>query len=82
MTVRKPHPFDRIIDSIEWVAALFVGIVAANIFLAVVLTLESRRRRVRILQATAAAVILVLFCSINVLTNLSHGTTRTSAALT
>ena len=37
MTVRKPHPFDRIIDSIEWVAALFVGIVAANIFLAVVL---------------------------------------------
>lgn len=28
---------DRIIDSIEWMAALFVGIVAANIFLAVFL---------------------------------------------
>jgi TRAP-type C4-dicarboxylate transport system permease small subunit len=28
---------DRFIDAIEWVAALFVGIVAANIFIAVVL---------------------------------------------
>ncbi len=28
---------DRFIDTIEWVAALFVGIVAANIFLAVLL---------------------------------------------
>ena len=31
------HPFDRIIDAIEWTAALFVGIVAANIFIAVFL---------------------------------------------
>ncbi len=31
------NPFDRIIDAIEWMAALFVGIVAANIFIAVVL---------------------------------------------
>ena len=30
-------PMDRIIDAIEWCAATFVGIVAANIFLAVVL---------------------------------------------
>ena len=37
MTVRKPHPFDRIIDTIEWLAAMFVGIVAANIFIAVML---------------------------------------------
>ena len=28
---------DRFIDSIEWVAAIFVGIVAANIFIAVLL---------------------------------------------
>ncbi len=28
---------DRFIDSIEWVAAGFVGIVAANIFISVVL---------------------------------------------
>ena len=35
-TSRK-NPFDRIIDAIEWMAALFVGIVAANIFIAVVL---------------------------------------------
>jgi TRAP-type C4-dicarboxylate transport system permease small subunit len=34
--VRK-HPFDRIIDAIEWMAAMFVGIVAANIFIAVFL---------------------------------------------
>jgi TRAP-type C4-dicarboxylate transport system permease small subunit len=34
---QKKNPFDRIIDSIEWMAALFVGIVAANIFIAVVL---------------------------------------------
>ena len=31
------HPFDRIIDTIEWTAALFVGLVALNIFIAVVL---------------------------------------------
>lgn len=31
------NPFDRIIDGIEWMAALFVGIVAANIFISVVL---------------------------------------------
>ena len=30
-------PFDKIIDAIEWTAALFVGIVALNIFIAVVL---------------------------------------------
>jgi TRAP-type C4-dicarboxylate transport system permease small subunit len=28
---------DRFIDSIEWVAAIFVGIVAANVFVAVLL---------------------------------------------
>ena len=28
---------DRFIDTIEWIAAAFVGIVAANIFLAVIL---------------------------------------------
>ena len=33
----RKHPFDRIIDAIEWMAALFVGIVAANIFIAVFL---------------------------------------------
>jgi len=31
------NPFDRIIDAIEWMAALFVGIVAANIFISVLL---------------------------------------------
>lgn len=31
------NPMDRFIDAIEWCAATFVGIVAANIFLAVVL---------------------------------------------
>jgi len=30
-------PFDKIIDAIEWTAALFVGIVALNIFIAVLL---------------------------------------------
>ena len=30
-------PFDKIIDAIEWTAALFVGIVTLNIFIAVVL---------------------------------------------
>ncbi len=34
---RRRHFMDRIIDAIEWCAATFVGIVAANIFLAVVL---------------------------------------------
>ena len=33
----KRGPMDRFIDAIEWCAATFVGIVAANIFLAVVL---------------------------------------------
>jgi hypothetical protein len=36
-TSHKKNPFDRIIDSIEWIGRLFVGIVAANIFIAVVL---------------------------------------------
>src|SRR5205085_10329019 len=31
------NAMDRFIDTIEWVAAFFVGIVAANIFLAVLL---------------------------------------------
>ena len=34
---RKRNPMDRFIDAIEWCAATFVGIVAANIFIAVVL---------------------------------------------
>ena len=34
---RRRNAMDRIIDAIEWCAATFVGIVAANIFLAVVL---------------------------------------------
>ena len=36
---QSPHRnrMDRFIDTIEWVAAFFVGIVAANIFLAVML---------------------------------------------
>lgn len=34
---RPRRVMDRIIDAIEWLAATFVGIVAANIFLAVVL---------------------------------------------
>ena len=33
----RENPFDRIIDGIEWMAALFVGIVAANIFISVLL---------------------------------------------
>lgn len=35
----KPHvnPMDRMINAIEWLAAMFVGIVALNIFAAVVL---------------------------------------------
>jgi TRAP-type C4-dicarboxylate transport system permease small subunit len=33
----RKNPFDRIIDAIEWMAALFVGIVAANIFISVLL---------------------------------------------
>ena len=37
MEVVKRNPMDRFIDAIEWCAATFVGIVAANIFLAVVL---------------------------------------------
>ena len=37
LTEKAKSPFDRIIDAIEWMAALFVGIVAANIFIAVVL---------------------------------------------
>ena len=37
MSQPSKSPFDRIIDTIEWLAALFVGIVAANIFIAVML---------------------------------------------
>jgi TRAP-type transport system small permease protein len=33
----KRGPMDAVIDAIEWVAAIFVGIVAADIFIAVVL---------------------------------------------
>ena len=33
----KSNVFDRIIDSIEWMAAMFVGLVAANIFISVLL---------------------------------------------
>jgi TRAP-type C4-dicarboxylate transport system permease small subunit len=33
----KKGPMDRFIDSIEWLAALFVGIVAADIFISVLL---------------------------------------------
>ena len=36
-SARRKNPFDRIIDAIEWMAALFVGIVAANIFISVFL---------------------------------------------
>jgi len=35
--VRRRSPMDRFIDAIEWCAATFVGIVAANVFLAVFL---------------------------------------------
>jgi len=37
MSSHAKNSFDRIIDTIEWLAALFVGIVAANIFIAVFL---------------------------------------------
>ena len=37
MSSHVKNSFDRIIDTIEWLAALFVGIVAANIFIAVFL---------------------------------------------
>jgi TRAP-type C4-dicarboxylate transport system permease small subunit len=40
MQTRSAAPknvFDRIIDTIEWMAAMFVGLVAANIFIAVLL---------------------------------------------
>lgn len=33
----KKNPFDQIIDAIEWAAAIFVGLVAANIFISVFL---------------------------------------------
>ena len=33
----KKNPFDQIIDVIEWAADIFVGLVAANIFISVVL---------------------------------------------
>lgn len=33
----KRNSMDRVIDTIEWLAAIFVGIVALNIFLAVIL---------------------------------------------
>lgn len=33
----KRHAMDRAIDTIEWVAAIFVGVVALNIFIAVML---------------------------------------------
>ncbi len=33
----KKNPFDQIIDLIEWAAAIFVGLVAVNIFLSVFL---------------------------------------------
>ena len=36
-TETKRNPMDRFIDAIEWCAATFVGIVAANIFIAVLL---------------------------------------------
>ncbi|MDM0115891.1 TRAP transporter small permease [Variovorax sp. J22R133] len=37
MTRRPVNAMDRIINTIEWLAAMFVGIVALNIFIAVVL---------------------------------------------
>ena len=36
-TAVNKNVFDRIIDSIEWMAAMFVGLVAANIFISVLL---------------------------------------------
>ena len=35
--MKKPNTADRLINGIEWLAAMFVGIVALNIFVAVVL---------------------------------------------
>jgi len=37
MTQRAENIMDRMINTIEWLAAMFVGIVALNIFVAVVL---------------------------------------------
>ena len=37
MSTSKKNPFDIIIDLIEWTAAIFVGLVAANIFISVFL---------------------------------------------
>ena len=37
MSTHKKNPFDKIIDLIEWTAAIFVGLVAANIFISVFL---------------------------------------------
>src|ERR1700710_2843312 len=37
MTKRSENVMDRMINTIEWLAAMFVGIVALNIFIAVVL---------------------------------------------
>ncbi len=37
MSTTKKNPFDKIIDLIEWTAAIFVGLVAANIFISVFL---------------------------------------------
>ncbi len=37
MSTHKKNPFDKIIDLIEWAAAIFVGLVAANIFISVFL---------------------------------------------
>src|SRR6201996_7075131 len=36
-TAARKNPMDRFIDSIEWIAAFFVGIVALNTFLAVLM---------------------------------------------
>jgi len=37
VSTTKKNPFDKIIDLIEWTAAIFVGLVAANIFISVFL---------------------------------------------
>jgi TRAP-type C4-dicarboxylate transport system permease small subunit len=37
VSTHKKNPFDKIIDLIEWAAAIFVGLVAANIFISVFL---------------------------------------------
>jgi len=37
VSTSKKNPFDKIIDLIEWTAAIFVGLVAANIFISVFL---------------------------------------------